>query len=199
VRGFKRVGVVVAGRKKFKTLDVPTAATWSSWLAKNHATEHEIWLVFHKIHTGRPSISYADALDEALCFGWVDSLIRRLDEDRYARKFTPRKVDSKWSTINRKRYAELKAAGRLMKPGLDRPPTDRSGDAPKMPAKLPAYIKTALAKNAAAQKFFESLAPSHRHAYVTWIESAKKEETKRKRLNEAIIKLAAGQRLGLNR
>src|SRR3954469_22336056 len=96
-----------------KTLDVATIADWRLWLSKHHAREREIWLVFHKIHTGRPTIGYADALDEALCFGWVDCLIRRLDNDRYARKFTPRTPDSRWSTINRQRYAALKAAGRL--------------------------------------------------------------------------------------
>ncbi len=72
-----------------------------------------MWLIFYKLHTGVGSIAYLDALDEALCFGWVDSLVKRLDESRYARKFTPRKADSRWSTINRKRYAALKASGRL--------------------------------------------------------------------------------------
>ena len=66
----------------------------AAWLAKNHATVSEIWLVFHKVHTGKPTISYEDAVDEALCYGWVDSLIKRLDDNRYARKFTPRKPDS---------------------------------------------------------------------------------------------------------
>ena len=179
--------------KTLKTLDVPTLAAWRKWLAKHHASESEIWLVFHKVHTSRPTIAYSDALDEALCFGWVDSLIKRLDDDRYARKFTPRKADSRWSTVNRQRYAALKASGRLMPAGLARPPTAKSGDAPQYSA-VPSYIETTLRKHAAARKFFEGLAPSHRAKYIAWIDSAKKEETKLKRLQETIQKLAAGHK-----
>src|SRR5438034_2099777 len=116
--------------KQLKTLDVRSRRAWRTWLEKHHDSEAEIWLVFHKKHTNRPSIALGDAIDEALCFGWIDSLIKRLDEDRYARKFTPRKPDSKWSTINRQRYAKLKAAGLLAAPGLARMPTRHSGDAP---------------------------------------------------------------------
>src|SRR6266700_3405159 len=126
--------------KKFspKTMD-----QWRQWLADHNDSESEVWLVFHKVHTGVASIDYKDALDEALCFGWVDSLVKRLDDQRYARKFTPRRPDSRWSAINRKRYAELKTAGRLKPPGIQRSPTSR-GDGPRpprlaMPSKLPAY------------------------------------------------------------
>ena len=117
--------------RTLKTLDVQTLEQWRKWLADYHGSESEVWLVFHKLHNGRASIAYEDALDEALCFGWVDSLIKRLDDARYARKFTPRKPDSKWSTANRKRYARLKASGRLTPHGLNRAPTARSYDAAK--------------------------------------------------------------------
>ena len=116
--------------KKLKTLDVRTRRKWRDWLRRHHDSESEVWLVFHKRHTSVKSIDYEDAVEEALCFGWIDSLVRRLDEDRYARKFTPRKRDSKWSASNRRRYAELKERGLLAAPGLARPPTERSGDAP---------------------------------------------------------------------
>src|SRR5678816_3067311 len=109
-----------------KTLVARTLDRWREWLEKHHASESEVWLVFHKQHTGVPSIDYKDALDEALCFGWVDSLVKRLDDRRFARKFTPRRADSRWSDINRKRYAELKASGRMKRPGINRPPTDRT-------------------------------------------------------------------------
>ena len=115
-----------------KTLLVRTLDQWRDWLAKHHASESEVWLIFHKRHTGVASIDYKDALDEALCFGWVDSLVKRLDDRRYARKFTPRRADSRWSAVNRKRYAELKAEGRLKPPGIKRPPTDR-GYGPRPP------------------------------------------------------------------
>jgi uncharacterized protein YdeI (YjbR/CyaY-like superfamily) len=182
--------------KKLKTLDVPTATAWRTWLDKHHASESEIWLVFHKQHTGRRTIAFEDAVDEALCYGWIDSLIRRLDDVRYARKFTPRKLDSRWSTTNRRRYAKLKAAGRLKKPGLVRPPTNKSGDAP-MVTKIPKYIEQAIKKNRAAWTFFQNLAPGYRRQYVIWTDSAKLEATKQKRLAEVVRRLAAGHKPGM--
>jgi uncharacterized protein YdeI (YjbR/CyaY-like superfamily) len=184
-----------------KTLLVRTLDEWRDWLNEHHASETDVWLVFHKRHTGLASIEYKDARDEALCFGWVDSLVKRLDDRRYAQKFTPRRADSRWSAVNRKRYAELKAAGRLKPPGIERPPTDRGyGPRPAripLPSRLPAYIETALRKHATALRHFEALAPSQRRRYVAWIESAKREETKLRRLQEAIRLLAGGKVLGL--
>jgi uncharacterized protein YdeI (YjbR/CyaY-like superfamily) len=181
-----------------KTLEVQTAAQWWMWLAKHHDSEAEVWLIFRKRHTGEPSIAYEDAVDEAICFGWVDSLIKRLDDERYARKFTPRKPDSRWSTANRKRYERLRASGRLMPPGLKLAPTNRIGDAPRPSlARLPKYIEQALKRHPAARNYFESLAPSYRRMYIAWIDSAKKEETKMRRLEEAISLLTAGKKLGL--
>ena len=184
--------------KTMKTLDVRSCEEWRTWLAAHHASETEVWLVFHKRQTGRRSIAYDGAVDEALCFGWIDSLIKRLDDDRYARKFTPRKPDSRWSTANRKRYAQLKTSGRLTPAGLKRAPTDRSGDAPRpSPSKVPQYIQRALRSRPVAWKYFESLAPSYRRMYIAWIDSAKQQETKTRRLREAIGLLAAGKTLGL--
>jgi uncharacterized protein YdeI (YjbR/CyaY-like superfamily) len=183
-----------------KTLVVQTADQWRKWLAEHHASESEVWLVFHKVHTGVTSIAYLDALDEALCFGWVDSLVKRLDDSRYARKFTPRKADSRWSAINRKRYAALKASGRLKPGGINRAPTNRHSRRPprfQMPATVPRHIQAALKKHPAARRYFEGLAPSHRRQYVGWIESAKREETKARRLKEAIRLLTASKPLGL--
>jgi uncharacterized protein YdeI (YjbR/CyaY-like superfamily) len=183
------------------TLLVRTLDQWRDWLAKHHASESEVWLIFHKRQTGVASIDYKDALDEALCFGWVDSLVKRLDDRRYARKFTPRRPDSRWSTVNRKRYAELKTEGRLQPPGIERPPTSRGyGARPprlEMPSTLPAYIQAALRNHPTALRHFETLAPSQRRRYFAWIESAKREETKLRRLEEAIRLLASGKGLGL--
>lgn len=183
-----------------KTIVAKTADQWRTWLDKHHDAESEVWLIFYKQHTGVGSITYSDALDEARCFGWVDSLVKRLDESRYARKFTPRKTDSRWSEINRKRYAALKASGRLKPSGIDRAPTNRSSQKPprfEMPATIPRYIQAALKKQPAAARYFEGLPTSHRRQYVGWIESAKREETKARRLQEAIRLLSAGQPLGL--
>ena len=184
-----------------KTLHAKTIDQWRDWLDAHHASESEVWLVFYKQHTGVTSIDYKDALDEALCFGWVDSLVKRLDDRRFARKFTPRKADSRWSDVNRKRYAELEASGRLKPAGIKRPPTDRSyGPRParlELPAELPPYIQAALKRHGKAGRYFEALAPSHRRRYIAWIESAKREETKHRRLREAIRLLTKGELLGL--
>ena len=181
-----------------KELDVRSRREWRNWLQKHHDSESGIWLVFHKRHTDEKSIGYDDAVEEALCFGWIDSLIKRLDDDRYARKFTPRKPGSKWSTINRRRYTDLKERGLLAAPGLERSPTGRSGDAPRPSVSvIPQYIEMQLKADPRAWNFFERLAPSCRRAYIGWIDSAKREETKEKRLREAISLLADGKELGL--
>ena len=184
-----------------KTLLVRTLEQWRDWLTEHHSSESEVWLIFHKRHTGVASIAYKDARDEALCFGWVDSLVKRVDDRRYAQKFTPRRADSRWSAVNRKRYAELKAAGRLKPPGIERPPTDRDyGPRPlrrRMPSTLPEYIQEGLRSHPTALRHFEALGPSERRRYFAWIESAKREETKRRRLQEALRLLAAGKVLGL--
>jgi uncharacterized protein YdeI (YjbR/CyaY-like superfamily) len=184
-----------------KTLLVQTLDAWRDWLMEHHASESEVWIIFHKKHARVVSIDYQDALNEALCFGWVDSLIKRLDDLRYARKFTPRRADSRWSALNRKRYVEHKAEGRLKPPGIERSPTGR-GDAPwpprlVMPARLPAYFQAALRSHPGALRHFGALPPSERRRYFVWIESAKREQTKLRHLEEAIRLLAGGKVLGL--
>ena len=180
-----------------KTYDARTRERWRGWLAKHSATESEVWLIFHKQHTGKPSVAYDDAVDEALCYGWIDSLIKRIDDDRYARKFTPRKADSTWSTANLKRYAALRADKRLTAAGIARSPEGRPVvDAPRH-ATIPVYIEQALKRDSRAWKFFDSLAPSYRRLYLTWIDTAKREETRQHRLRQAIDMLRAGRKPGL--
>lgn len=180
------------------TLDVRSRRDWRAWLAKNHAASAGVWLVYYKDQTGVKSIDYGDSVCEALCFGWVDSLIKRLDDERYARKFTPRKPTSNWSDSNRKRWAELKAAGLLAKPGLAAAPTDnRYGPRPEIPEGVPAELEKALRGNAKARKFFQTLAPSHQRHYAGWIHLAKRPETREKRIRECVKLLAAEKKLGL--
>jgi uncharacterized protein YdeI (YjbR/CyaY-like superfamily) len=153
--------------------------------------------VFHKRHTGVASIPYDDAVREALCFGWVDSLVRRLDEDRYALKFTPRKPTSKWSATNRRRWSELKAERLLAPAGLAAAPTKNAyARKPKIP-ELPSYIARAFKANPRAWAFFQTLAPTYRRHFVAWIFIAKRPETREKRIRESIELLAEGKKLGL--
>ena len=178
-------------------LELVTARAWRAWLAKHHATSRGVWLVFRKRHTGEPSIPYLAALDEALCFGWIDSLVKRLDEDRYARKFTPRKPTSKWSDVNRRGWAELEATKRLARAGVASAPTENSyAPRPVVPT-LPSYIARALKAHPRARDFFRSLTPTERRRFVVWIHTAKRAETREKRLRESIAILASGRKLGL--
>jgi uncharacterized protein YdeI (YjbR/CyaY-like superfamily) len=185
-----------------KTFDPRTRERWRAWLADHHASESEVWLIFHKKHTGKPSVAYGDALDEALCYGWIDSLVKRIDDGRYAQKFTPRRADSNWSTANIKRYAALKTANRLAAPGIERSPKGRPIVDGPPPGSLPGEAarrsaERALEKDGRAWKSFQALAPSHRRRYVTWIAMAKREETREKRVREAIAMLRDGKPLGL--
>lgn len=184
--------------KPREILEVSDRQAWRKWLAEHHDAVSEIWLVFYKRHTGINTLSYDAAVEEAICFGWIDSLIRRLDENRYARKFTPRKANSKWSTINRRRYADLRERGLLAEPGVARPPTRRSGDAAKISAtKIPSDIEEKLKTNPLAWQNFLNLAPSYRRNYIGRIDAAKRPETREKRLLEALELLEAGKKLGL--
>lgn len=184
--------------REITTLDVRTRREWRKWLAGHHSSVSEIWLVFHKRHTGVSCLSYDDAIEEALCYGWVDSIVKRLDDSRYARKFTPRRADSRWSTANRRRYADLANRGLLAEAGRGRVPTVRSGDAVRPSAtEIPSYMEHAFKADARAWRFFQQLAPSYRRAYIGWIDSAKREETKARRLSEAVRLLAARKKLGL--
>ena len=179
------------------TLDIRTRRAWRAWLTRHHTSSPGVWLVFHKGHTGVNSIPHEDSVREALCFGWIDSLIKRLDDDRYALKFTPRKPASKWSAINRKRWAELEAAGALAPAGRAAPPTANTyAPKPTIP-ELPGYIAKLLKARPKAWAFFRSLAPTYRRHFVVWIHMAKRPETRERRLREAIELLEAGKKLGL--
>jgi uncharacterized protein YdeI (YjbR/CyaY-like superfamily) len=182
---------------ELKTLRVTSRRQWRAWLAKHHTSSPGVWLLFYKAHTGGKSIPYEDMVREALCFGWIDSLVKRLDDDRYALKVTPRKPTSKWSDINRRRWKELEAAGRLAEPGLAAPPTaNRYATRPTIP-ELPAYIAKAFKTDPRVWRNFQALAATYRRDYVVWIHMAKRPETRDKRIRESIDLLSAGKKLGL--
>lgn len=142
-------------------------------------------------------MSYEDLVREALCFGWVDSLIKRLDDSRYAIKVTPRQPASKWSDLNRKRWTELEAAGLLAAPGLAAAPTaNRYGPKPTVP-ELPAYIARAFKTCRPAWTCFQTLPARKRRDFVVWIHTAKRPETRERRIRQAIELLSAGETLGL--
>jgi uncharacterized protein YdeI (YjbR/CyaY-like superfamily) len=183
--------------EQLPALQVRSRREWRAWLAKHHRSSPGIWLVFYKAHTRIESIPYEDMILEALCFGWIDSLVKRVDDDRYSIKVTPRRASSKWSDINRKRWKALKAAGLLTAAGLAAAPTNNTyRPRPAIP-ELPAYIAEALKTNSQAWAFFRELAPTHRKNFVVWIHTAKRPDTRERRVRESIALLAAGKKLGL--
>jgi uncharacterized protein YdeI (YjbR/CyaY-like superfamily) len=183
-----------------ETLYVPDRHQWRAWLAEHHQTEKEIWLILYKKHTGQPSVPYDDAVEEALCFGWIDSIVRKIDEDRYAQKYTPRKMNSLWSEPNRQRIRKLIAEGRMEEAGLAKIPPGLLDQAPRVRpdgTDIPLFVETALKADPEVWASFSKLAPSHRRNYLRWILEAKKEETRQRRLQEAVAMLKRNEKLGL--
>lgn len=183
-----------------KTTTPATLEEWRQWLKENHAKENEVWLVYHKKHTGQSSVSYEDSVQEALCWGWIDSLIKRLDEDRYARKFTPRKPDSQWSASNIKRIQLLKTTKRLQPAGLDLIPEKvMKGEIPEQESKTEMCLefREALSQSPKAREHFENLTEKQKDLFVRWIASGKQSATRQKRSTEAINLLTKGKKLGM--
>jgi uncharacterized protein YdeI (YjbR/CyaY-like superfamily) len=189
---------------EYKTLYVSTRNEWRSWLEKNGTKESVIWLIFYKKHSGKRSLPYSDAVEEALCFGWVDSIIKRFDDEKYIQKFTPRKEKSTWSALNVRRVREMIKAGRMTERGMALfRYAEENGLLPESDHKLkkdlviPEFVADALSENKKAENYFNTLAPSYKRLYILWIMNAKQEETRMKRVREMIGLLNEGKKLGL--
>jgi uncharacterized protein YdeI (YjbR/CyaY-like superfamily) len=184
-----------------------TAADFRTWLEKNHARVDELTLGFYNQKSARKGISYKEAVDEALCFGWIDGVRRSLDEERYTGRFTPRRPRSIWSRVNIKRVAELEAAGRMAAPGREafaRLDPRRTGvysfEAQRERAQLGPDLEARFRANARAWAFFQSRPPWYQRTSIWWIASAKKEETRLRRLAVLIECSAKGEPIpGLDR
>lgn len=180
-----------------------TPAAWRGWLEKNHDKAKELWVGFYKRDSGKPSITWPESVDEALCFGWIDGVRKSIDETRYKIRFTPRKPTSTWSSVNIKRVAELTELGRMRPAGLaafEQSSEKKSGiyayEQRKEIVLDPAYEKK-LRANKKAWAFFTSSAPSYRHICVFWIMTAKQEQTRLRRLRRLIEDSAAGRKVGI--
>jgi uncharacterized protein YdeI (YjbR/CyaY-like superfamily) len=180
-------------------LEFAERGQWRGWLSANHERARVVWLVFWKKHTGRVGLSYDAAVEEALCFGWIDSLVKRLDDERFLRKFTPRTDSGKWSESNLKRIEKLVASGRMTPAGLAMvdPQARPLPPISSRPTEPPGYFREALARNAAARRTFDTLAPSYRRNYIAWVGSARREATRQRRLAEALALLERGETLGM--
>ena len=181
-----------------------TTRTFCVWMEKNHATNDELLVGFHKVDSGRASITYQEALDEALAFGWIDGIRRRIDEFSYSIRFTPRRARSIWSNVNIKRVGELIAAGRMAPPGLaafERRGAKRSGvysyENTAPPDTFGERESATFKANKRAWAFFEAQAPYYKKLMVRRTMSAKREETRAKRLAQLIDYSKRGERIPL--
>jgi uncharacterized protein YdeI (YjbR/CyaY-like superfamily) len=176
-----------------------TAEEWRAWLATHHAGAREHWVGFHKRATGRPSMTWAESVDQALCFGWIDGVRKRVDDERYMIRFTPRTPSSRWSRVNVARVAELEAAG-LMHPAGRATFAARTEVGTYSHEQCPAAAfdserERRLRANAAAAAFFDAQPPGYRRTATHWVMSAKREETRDRRLAQLIADSAAGRRI----
>ena len=177
-------------------------SVFRSWIAKHHGTTRELWVGFYRKESGKGGITYPEALDEALCFGWIDGVRRAVDDSSYAIRFTPRKFGSIWSVVNTRRGAELIKLGRMQKPGLA---TFETGDLKKSRqysyernnCKLEAAHEKRFKANARTWEFFRAQAPWYQRTTTWWVVSAKREETRLKRLATLIADSEKGRRIGL--
>jgi uncharacterized protein YdeI (YjbR/CyaY-like superfamily) len=179
-----------------------SAADFRAWLEANHASVTELWLGFYKKDSGKVGITYAEALDEALCFGWIDGIRKRVDELSFTQRFTPRKPKSIWSLINIGHVARLKKARRMMPAGLKAfaaRETAKSGvySFENKPRALSPELERQFKSDKAAWEFFQQQPPGYRRLTSFWIVSAKQEETRQRRLAQLMLDSRQGRRLGL--
>jgi uncharacterized protein YdeI (YjbR/CyaY-like superfamily) len=173
--------------------------SWRAWLSEHHEDAREVWLIFYKRHTGTVTVSYNAAVEEALCFGWIDSIVKRLDDRRYIQKFTPRTGTGRWSASNLKRFSQLVDAGLMTDAGRAKLAPGVKATAPPVRRNfaMPSILKRALDGNAKAKGHFQEMTPSRQRAYITWIATAKRSETVERRLREALSLLARNEPLGV--
>jgi uncharacterized protein YdeI (YjbR/CyaY-like superfamily) len=175
---------------------------WRAWLEENHATAHEAWLVHYKKHTGKLGLSLEEAVEEALCFGWIDGLLKPIDAEKYALRYSPRKSGSVWSETNKRRVRKLIKQERMTEAGLAKVKEAKANGQWRAAAQredttnIPDELAQALKANAQAQRNFDRLALSHKRQYIYWITSAKTDRTRQRRIAETIQLVAENKQPG---
>jgi len=187
-----------------KTLYVHKPQQWRTWLRKHHNTAKEIWLIYYKKHSSKPRISYNDAVDEALCFGWIDSTVKTLDKDRYCQRFSPRRKGSPCSEMNKHRAMRMIREKRMTPAGLEALEgtlgKSAKGHRGKIhhtaPMKVPAYVASAL-KKAGAWANFNKLPLPYKRIRVGWITATQKPDVRKTRLKYFVKMTAQGKKFGM--
>jgi len=173
-------------------------AMWREWLSDNFDKKKEIWIIFNKKHVKEPCMSYDEAVEEALCFGWIDGLMKRLDDRQHVIRFTPRRKRSVWSELNALRFQKMIEQGKMLEVGLKKFDESRivhssvsvSGDA----SKVPEALEKALKQDIEVWKKFQGFSPSHKNQYIGWIREARREETRLKRAQKAFEMIRDGEK-----
>lgn len=177
----------------------PDAAAWRAWLQEHHATATEVRIGYWKKHTGKQTLTWEMTVREALCFGWIDGQLNRIDDERHMTRFTPRKPRSRWSKVNIALMAELEAAGLMTDAGraafAARDPTDAGYSLAETPDRLPDELDALLREDPAAAEYWDACPPGYRKRVAFWIGMAKRQETREKRVAQLRAACAAGERL----
>lgn len=186
-----------------KALYFESSREWRKWLERNHDKEREAWLMHYKKGTGESGVSYSEAVEEALCFGWIDSKGKRIDDKRFVLKYSPRKAKSVWSMVNKERAERLIEAGRMTDAGLAKiEEAKRSGlwdtaYTNKVREKMPSDLKKALLAEKDAWNNFQGFANSYRNMYIGWVNGAKTEGTRNRRIAEVVKRSLANKKPGV--
>ena len=186
-------------KKEIETYCPKNQKNWREWLEKNHQSKQSIWLIYFKSSTKVASLSWSEAVDEALCFGWIDSTKKTIDKERYMQYFSRRKPNSTWSKINKDKVAELIQNNRMAKAGFDSIKTAKQNgtwslmdDVEKLI--IPEDLRIALNKNESSMEFFQNQSKSIKKGMLYWVVIAKRTETRKKRIAEIVQSAAKGTR-----
>jgi uncharacterized protein YdeI (YjbR/CyaY-like superfamily) len=172
-------------------------AEWRAWLAANHRKAGEVWLAHYKRASGKPTVSYEEAVEEALCFGWIDGKKRSIDAERYAYRYTPRNPKSAWSALNITRAKALNAAGKMHPAGLKAFEGHQKRKTPPHPTSLPENLQELFEKNKTAWTHFNEFSPGYKKLCIAWVASAKREETQLRRLNALMACSSKNRKMNL--
>ncbi|MFO7649977.1 MAG: YdeI/OmpD-associated family protein [bacterium] len=185
-------------------LDFASAAQWRRWLERNHARSDGEWVYMYKKGAAKKGLRYPDALDEALCWGWIDGQVRAVDADRFRQRWTPRRKSSTWSDTNKAKVKRLIAEGRMAAPGLaavraaKRDGRWQAGSGAPLSNKVPPELQQALAADPLAGRSFAALAPSYRRLYCGWVADAKTEATRTRRISAVVRRCRENRKPGIN-
>jgi len=185
----------MAIRKDYPQYYPKTRQQWRDWLAENHAISDGVWLVYYKKDTGKPTVTYDEAVEEALCFGWIDSVPNKLDSERYKQLFSPRNAKSPWSKLNKERVARLLEDELITEAGLAKIDVAKQNGFwtiydPVEALEIPEDLQQALAANSVAEGYFRAFAPTYKKGILWWIISAKRPETRQKRIDKTVAMAA---------